>query len=46
MIASYNVHKGVGLDRRFNPARTVSVIREMNADVVAFRRQATALANG
>lgn len=37
LIASYNVHKGVGLDRRFNPARTVSVIREMNADVVALQ---------
>lgn len=37
LIASYNVHKGVGLDRRFDPARTVSVIREMDADVVALQ---------
>lgn len=37
LIASYNVHKGVGLDRRFDPARTISVIREMNADVVALQ---------
>jgi len=37
LIASYNVHKGVGFDRRFDPARIISVIREMNADVVALQ---------
>src|SRR5690606_37906401 len=37
LIASYNIHKGVGLDRRFDPARIVSVIREINADVVALQ---------
>ncbi len=37
LIASYNVHKGIGFDRRFDPARTIAVIREMNADVVALQ---------
>ena len=37
LIASYNVHKGVGFDRRFDPARIISVIREMNADVIALQ---------
>lgn len=37
LIASYNVHKGIGFDRRFDPARTISVIREMNADIVALQ---------
>lgn len=37
LIASYNVHKGIGLDRRFDPARTIAVIREMKADVVALQ---------
>lgn len=37
LIASYNVHKGIGLDRRFDPARTISVIREMDADVIALQ---------
>jgi endonuclease/exonuclease/phosphatase family metal-dependent hydrolase len=37
LIASYNVHKGIGFDRRFDPARIISVIREMNADVVALQ---------
>jgi len=36
-IASYNIHKGVGLDGRFDPSRTLSVIRELNADVVALQ---------
>ena len=37
LIASYNIHKGVGLDRRFDPARIVSVIREIDADVIALQ---------
>lgn len=37
LIASYNIHKGVGLDRRFDPARIVSVLREIDADVVALQ---------
>lgn len=37
LIASYNVHKGVGLDRRFDPARIISVIREIDADVIALQ---------
>ena len=28
VIASYNVHKCVGVDRRFDPERTASVIAE------------------
>ncbi|MDE1156710.1 MAG: endonuclease/exonuclease/phosphatase family protein [Neorhizobium sp.] len=37
MIASYNVHKCVGVDRRFDPARTSQVIREIGADVIALQ---------
>lgn len=37
LIASYNIHKGVGLDRRFDPYRTVSVIKEIGADVIALQ---------
>ncbi|MBI1622041.1 endonuclease/exonuclease/phosphatase family protein [Aquamicrobium zhengzhouense] len=37
LIASYNIHKGVGLDRRFDPARIISVLREIDADVVALQ---------
>ena len=35
VIASYNIHKAVGLDRRFDPRRIITVISEMGADVVA-----------
>lgn len=34
-VASYNVHKCVGTDRRFDPARIARVITEMQADLVA-----------
>jgi endonuclease/exonuclease/phosphatase family metal-dependent hydrolase len=36
-IASYNIHKCVGTDRRRDPARILSVLREINADVVALQ---------
>ncbi len=36
-IATYNVHKCQGLDRRVRPARIASVLREIDADVVALQ---------
>lgn len=36
-FASYNIHKGVGLDRRRDPDRIISVLREVNADVFALQ---------
>lgn len=35
--ASYNVHKCVGMDKRFDPNRIISVIAELNADVLALQ---------
>lgn len=40
-VASYNVHKCVGRDRRFDPERTAEVIREIGADVVALQEADT-----
>jgi endonuclease/exonuclease/phosphatase family metal-dependent hydrolase len=37
LIASYNIHKAVGIDRRFDPHRTVHVIKEIDADVIALQ---------
>lgn len=37
MVASYNVHKCVGLDLRRDPTRTAQVIGEIGADVVALQ---------
>jgi endonuclease/exonuclease/phosphatase family metal-dependent hydrolase len=37
LVASYNVHKCVGLDKRFDPDRTAAVITEIGADIVALQ---------
>ena len=37
MVASYNVHRCVGGDRRCDPARVAQVVAELDADVVALQ---------
>ena len=37
LIASYNVHKCVGVDGKFDPVRISHVIREIGADVIALQ---------
>lgn len=37
LIASYNVHKCVGIDKKFDPDRIAHVISEIGADVVAIQ---------
>ncbi|MGK9233456.1 endonuclease/exonuclease/phosphatase family protein [Inquilinus limosus] len=37
VVGSYNVHKCVGLDRRFDPLRIAAVVAELGADVVALQ---------
>lgn len=37
LIASYNVHKCIGMDKRFDPERTAAVIGEIGADVIALQ---------
>jgi len=36
-VASYNIHKGVGLDRRRSPERIIEVLREIDADIIALQ---------
>jgi endonuclease/exonuclease/phosphatase family metal-dependent hydrolase len=36
-FASYNIHKGVGLDGRRDPDRIIAVLRELHADVIALQ---------
>jgi endonuclease/exonuclease/phosphatase family metal-dependent hydrolase len=36
-VATYNVHKCVGLDRRRDPSRVASVILELNADLIGLQ---------
>ncbi|WP_199194772.1 endonuclease/exonuclease/phosphatase family protein [Phyllobacterium phragmitis] len=37
IIASYNVHKCVGIDKQFDPERIARVITEIDADVIAIQ---------
>ncbi|MEI6160085.1 MAG: endonuclease/exonuclease/phosphatase family protein [Roseococcus sp.] len=37
IVASYNIHKCVGVDNRFDPGRIAAVIAELDADVVALQ---------
>ena len=36
-VATYNIHKCRGLDRRVRPARIADVLREINADIIALQ---------
>jgi endonuclease/exonuclease/phosphatase family metal-dependent hydrolase len=36
-IATYNIHKCVGIDRKYSPERIVKVLREIDADVIALQ---------
>lgn len=36
-FASYNIHKAVGLDRKRDPERILSVLREIDADIIALQ---------
>ncbi len=40
-MASYNIHKGVGTDRRRDLARTAAVIAEIGADILALQEADT-----
>ena len=40
-VASYNIHKGVGTDRRRDLARTAAVIGEIGADILALQEADT-----
>lgn len=36
-VATYNIHKCVGVDRRLRPERIVEVLREIDADIIAMQ---------
>jgi endonuclease/exonuclease/phosphatase family metal-dependent hydrolase len=40
-VASYNIHKGIGTDRRRDLARTAAVIAEIGADILALQEADT-----
>ena len=41
LIASYNVHKCVGVDKKFDPGRIAAVIKEIDPDVIALQEADT-----
>ncbi len=36
-VATYNIHKAIGLDRRRDPQRIIAVLSEIDADIVALQ---------
>ena len=36
-VATYNIHKCVGMDRKRNPERILDVLREIDADIIALQ---------
>ena len=36
-VATYNIRKAVGLDQRRDPARIISVLNEIDADIIALQ---------
>ena len=36
-FATYNIHKGIGVDGRRDPERIIAVLRELHADVIALQ---------
>jgi endonuclease/exonuclease/phosphatase family metal-dependent hydrolase len=37
VVATYNIHSCVGVDRRYDPLRVASVLRELSADVIGLQ---------
>ncbi|ABW68324.1 endonuclease/exonuclease/phosphatase family protein [Desulfosudis oleivorans] len=40
-LATYNIHGSVGTDGRFDPARTMAVINQLDADIIALQEVST-----
>jgi endonuclease/exonuclease/phosphatase family metal-dependent hydrolase len=40
-VATWNIHACVGIDRRYDPARTAAVLREIDADIVCLQEADT-----
>lgn len=37
VVATYNIHSCVGVDRRYSPDRVAAVLRELNADIIGLQ---------
>lgn len=45
-LATWNIHAGVGRDRRYDPARIIAVLLELRADIIALQEVASLAAHG
>ena len=41
VVATYNIHACVGVDRRYDPVRIAAVLRELGADIIGLQEVAT-----
>lgn len=37
VVATYNIHSAVGVDRRYDPSRVAAVLRELGADIIGLQ---------
>ena len=44
VLATYNIHRGIGGDGRFAPERIAAVLQEINPDVIALQEVQTGTA--
>ena len=45
-LATWNIHAGVGRDRRYDPGRIIAVLHELRADIIALQEVASLAAHG
>jgi endonuclease/exonuclease/phosphatase family metal-dependent hydrolase len=45
-LATWNIHAGVGRDRRYDPGRIIAVLQELHADIIALQEVASLAAHG
>lgn len=45
-IATWNIHAGIGRDRRYDPGRIIAVLQELHADIIALQEVASLTEHG
>jgi endonuclease/exonuclease/phosphatase family metal-dependent hydrolase len=45
-LATWNIHAGIGRDRRYDPGRIIAVLQELHADIVALQEVAPLTEHG
>src|SRR4029079_1354832 len=46
LLATWNIHAGVGRDRRYDPGRIIAVLLELRADIIALQEVASLAVHG